>query len=382
LVDTHRDTSGIDAERAGRGWFARMIRAVHTWSTAERTYPLGYVPALDGARGIMTLCIFAAHTRIDLDPGAVVFMDVFFVMSGYLITSLLISDYRKRGVVDFRKFYVRRFLRLFPALTAMLAASLVVALLFSSDLRMRLIDDAVAFVYISNYWIAFDGIGLFYSIHTWSLSMEEQFYVLWPLAFSLLARRFGLSWTMVAAIMAVAIGVALWRAWLTYDGATLNRLHYGFDARADTLLIGCALAVALKLVDLGKLPRLSAALAFSQLPLTLVLAAASQFPLDEHRWYYYVGPFATALIGAIGIAATVQPRRNIMHRVFEYPVAVFLGRICYGLYIWHFPVFIVLRMDFHAPYIVIFLVGWPIAIGLAVASYYLIERHFMRIRPL
>src|ERR1700719_2540248 len=177
--------------------FARAVSAFRNWSTTEQAYPLGYLPALDGTRGLMTLGVLAAHTRYLLLPGAVLFMDIFFVMSGYLITSLLINDYRKRGAIDFKKFYTRRFLRLYPALDAMLTALLIVAALFSSEFKLRLIDAGVAFFYISNYWRAFDGIGLWYTTHTWSLSIEEQFYVLWPLMFTLLLNRFGLSWATV-----------------------------------------------------------------------------------------------------------------------------------------------------------------------------------------
>jgi peptidoglycan/LPS O-acetylase OafA/YrhL len=302
-------------------------------------------------------------------------------MSGYLITSLLINDYRKRGAIDFKKFYTRRFLRLYPALAAMLTALLIVAALFSSEFKLRLIDAGVAFFYISNYWRAFDGIGLWYTTHTWSLSIEEQFYVLWPLMFTLLLNRFGLSWATVKLILAAAVGFALWRAWLTYDGATIARLYNSFDTRADTLLIGCALAVALKLVDLADYPRLCTVLARSQLPATLVLLVAATFVLESHRWYYYATPFFTAVVGALGIATLVQPRPLLLRAVFEHPFPVFCGRICYGLYIWHYPVFSLLRGEFQARYIVVFLIGWPITFALAIASYYFIERHFMRARP-
>ena len=118
--------------------FARAVSAFRNWSTTEQAYPLGYLPALDGTRGLMTLGVLAAHTRYLLLPGAVLFMDIFFVMSGYLITSLLINDYRKRGAIDFKKFYARRFLRLYPALAAMLTALLIVAALFSSEFKLRL----------------------------------------------------------------------------------------------------------------------------------------------------------------------------------------------------------------------------------------------------
>lgn len=367
-----------DATRTG---LRSVVDVFRNWSTSERAYPLGYFPALDGARGLMTVGVLAAHTRYLLLPGAVLFMDVFFVMSGYLITSLLINDYRKRGVIDFKKFYVRRLLRLYPALAAMLVLLLIVAALFSSEFKMRLIDAGVAFFYISNYWRAFDGIGLWYTTHTWSLSIEEQFYLLWPLAFTLLMRRFSLSWSSVVTLLAVAVGFALWRAWLTYEGATINRLYNGFDTRADALLIGCALAIALKLIDLRDYPRICSMLAISHLPLTLALVLAAHFVLESHRWYYYATPFVTAVAGAIGIAALIQPRRIILRPLLEHPIPVFCGRICYGLYIWHYPVFSLLRGEFRQRYIMVFLIGWPIAFTLATASYYLIERHFMRARP-
>ena len=370
------------ASQQGLRALGRVAGVFRNWSTSEGAYPLGYLAALDGARGLMTLGVLAAHTRYLLLPGAVLFMDIFFVMSGYLITSILISDYRKRGRIDFKKFYIRRFLRLYPALVVMLVALLIVAALFSTEFKMRLIDAAVAFFYISNYWRAFDGIGLWYTSHTWSLSIEEQFYLLWPLSFTFLLRRFGLSWSVVTTLLLAAIGFALWRAWLTYDGASINRLYNSFDTRADTLLIGCALAIALKLVDLKDYPRLCKALALSHLPITLAFVFAAHFVLDTHRWYYYASPFITAVAGAIAIAALVQPDKIILRPVLEHPIPVFCGRICYGLYIWHYPVFSMLRGEFHQPYILVFLIGWPIVFALATASYYLIERHFMRARPI
>lgn len=328
----------------------------------------------------MTLAVLGAHTRILLFPGAVVFMDCFFAMSGYLITSILLSDYRKAGTIDFRKFYLRRFLRLFPALTAMLLVLLVIFALFSSEFKMRLIDVGVAFFYISNYWRAFDGPGLWYTVHTWSLSVEEQFYLLWPLTLLLFLRWAGISWRTVGAILALAFCFALWRAWLTYHGATIERLYNSFDTRADALLFGCALAVAMKLIDLPKYPRLSAMLGWALVPLTIADLIIALKVSDHMRWYYYIAPLLGAWPACFFTVALIQPYRNVMHAIFEHPVPVFCGRICYGLYIWHYPVLSFLRQN-DAPYIVVFLVGWPIVFLLATASYYFIERHAMKARP-
>jgi peptidoglycan/LPS O-acetylase OafA/YrhL len=352
------------------------------WSTSDRAYPLGYVHALDGGRGLMTLGVMAAHTRPALVPGASLFMDVFFVMSGYLITSLLINDYRKRGWIDFKKFYTRRFMRLYPALALMLFAVLCGALLFSSALKLRLIEATAALSYITNYWIVFGGPGVWYTPHTWSLSIEEQFYLLWPLAFALMLRWFDLSWRVVGITFCAAMAFALWRIWLTYTGGSIDHLHLGFDTRADDLLIGGALAVALKLVDIKDSPRLCKVLATSHLPLTLLLVAGAFFISDHDRSYYYAAPLAAGLGAALMIAALNQPNHLPLRPILEHPVPVFCGRICYGLYIWNYPIIALLRYDLELDYFRAFLIGWPLNFALAIGSYYLIERHFMKSRPL
>ncbi len=363
--------------RSSLGWLAQAF----AWTGNRSGYPLGYYPALDGMRGILTLGVLAAHTRYLLLPGAIVFMDVFFVMSGYLITSILLTDYRKRGRIDFKKFYARRFMRLYPALGAMCLALLVVAWFFSSEFRLRVIDVAVAFFYLSNYWRAFDLPGLWYTTHTWSLAVEEQFYLLWPITFAVLMRWLGATRKCVALLLAAAIGFAGWRIWLATNGATVQRLYNGFDTRADSLLVGCALAVGLQLVDLAKYPRLCRVLAWSLLPLAAFELWCGLTITDSMRWYYYWMPLFGTIPGAIALLALLQPQRTFMHAFYEWPVLVFCGRICYGLYLWHYPVFSLLRGEMKMRYYQVFLLGWPIAFGLAIASYYLLERYFMRARP-
>jgi peptidoglycan/LPS O-acetylase OafA/YrhL len=224
--------------------------------------------------------------------------------------------------------------------------------------------------------------GIHYTGHTWSLAVEEQFYLLWPVAFIFLIRRYGVSWAAVSIVFAAAAGFALWRIWLTYDGASIARLYNSFDTRADALLAGCGLALLLRLVDLAAHPRISSILANSLPPLAIFMVALG-FAADSNlRWYYYVSPLLGAIPALIGIAGLVQPQRTFMHAVYEQSAAVFCGRICYGLYIWHFPVFTVISFNFQPRYISTFLIGWPITFALAIASYYLIERHFMRTRPL
>ena len=362
--------------------FGRLFRTFSQWPTSTAAYPLGYVTALDGIRGFMAIGVLVGHTRMALFGGAMVFMDVFFTMSGYLITSLLIADYQKSGYVRFKKFYVRRYLRLYPALIAMLLAMLGVAIIASSEFELRLIEIGVAFVYLTDYWRALGGPGIFYTGHLWSLAVEEQFYVLWPPLFALILRRVGISWSTVGIIALGAIGFALWRVWLTWHSANIGYLYTALDMRADSLLVGCGMAVAMKLVTLADYPRLCRWLMRSLLPI-FVAAVIAGLTLDWHmRWYYYVSSLLGAIPGAILIAAVLQPKRNFMHRLYEHPIPVFCGRICYGLYVWHFPIFCVLRTDLQFNSLGIVLIGWPLVFVIATASYYLIERHFMRARPL
>jgi peptidoglycan/LPS O-acetylase OafA/YrhL len=362
--------------------FGRFVNFFTNWSTSRTTYPLGYVAALDGSRGLMTLGVLLAHTRMALFGGAMVYMDVFFVTSGYLITSLLIAEHGKHGSIDLLKFYLRRLRRLYPALIVMLALLVSVNAVFSSEFHLRLTEAAVSFAYLTDYWRAFGGPGVYYTGHTWSLAVEEQFYLLWPLAFIFLVGRYGVSWTTVTIVFAAAAGFALWRIWLTCDGASIARLYNSFDTRADALLAGCGLALVLRLVDLAAHPRISSILANCLLPLAIFMVVLG-FTADSNlRWYYFVSPLFGTIPALVGIAGLVQPQRTVMHTVYELPAAVFCGRICYGLYIWHFPVFMVISESFRPRYISTFLIGWPITFALAIASYYLIERHFMRTRPL
>lgn len=372
--------TSISDEPLQAGLLARIGAPFRNWSVSRAQYPLGYLRGLDGARGMIVLAVLGAHTRPALLPGVAVFMDSFFALSGYLITSVLLKDYEAAGRIDFRKFYIRRFMRLFPALTAMLLALLAIAALFSSEFKMRLLDVAVAFFYVSDYWRAFGLPGLWYTSHTWSLSVEEQFYLLWPLTLLLCLRWAGISWRTLGAILALAFCFALWRAWLTYDGATIVRLYSSFDTRADALLFGGALAVAMKLVELPKHPRLSAVLGWALAPLAIADLAIALTVHDDMRWYYYIAPLLGAWPACLFTAALIQPYRNVMHTIFEHPLPVFCGRICYGLYVWHYPVFVFLRQN-DAPYIVVLLIGWPICFSLATASYYFIERHAMKARP-
>jgi peptidoglycan/LPS O-acetylase OafA/YrhL len=367
-------------------WTGRTASIPLLGTVNPANYPIGYVPALDGMRGLMAIGTLSAHTDLNQFGGAAVYMDIFYAMSGYLITSLLIVDYRKHGKIDLKKFYVRRIKRLYPALAVVVGGVVVLCWFFSTQFKARLIEATVAFFYLTNYWHAgrFSHGNFYYFPHTWSLAVEEQFYLLWPVTFIVLLRFFGLSWKTVAAVLALAAGFTVWRIYLTYIDTFFWWLFFSFDTRADSLLLGCALGIILKLVDLRDYPQLSRFLALSLLPLfCLEVACAVTISWESRSWYFYVSPLFGAIPGIICIAGLVQPNRTLMHQVYEHPIPVYFGRICYGLYLYHYPIFQLVK-DYAPPQyvqLVVFVVGWPLSFIAATASYYLVERHFMRARP-
>ena len=369
-----------NAVHAVTGPLRRVLDAFRNWPTSRTAYPIGYIASFDGARGLMTLGVLLAHTRPALFPGAIVYMDVFFVMSGYLITSLLIAERDRRGAIDLGKFYVRRLRRLYPALIAMILMVVAIGMAVSAAHDPRFTEAAVNLAYLMDYWRAFGGSGIHYTGHTWSLAVEEQFYLLWPLAFMGLVRWHGVSRRTVIIVFAAAFGFALWRASLTYAGASGDRLYNSFDTRADALLVGCATAMLLRLVDVSCYPRLRAFLSRALPWIFLYLVVLGFFEINENLSYYYVSPLFGIMPAMIALPAMAHGRRAFMHALLEHPVPVFCGRICYGLYIWHYPVFVLIAENLQPRYICTFLVGWPITFALAIASYYLIERHFMRTR--
>ncbi|MBB5209024.1 acyltransferase family protein [Chiayiivirga flava] len=342
-------------------------------------YPLGYHAGLDGLRGTMTLGVMAAHVREAWCPGSFVYMDTFFLMSAYLITSLLLKGWGRSGEIGFAKFYARRALRLFPAFYAMIAAFCVAAV-FLDDTAGHLRQALVAGLYVSNWTRAFGLEMPQFLGHTWSLAIEEQYYLLWPLLLAGLLRWSGLRLRTVSIVLCAAFAFALWRSWLTFDGAPIERLYNGTDTRADALLIGCALGLALALPQVRDNAAVQRVCRAAALPAVIVLLVAGYTLQWQMRWMYAGGSTLFACVSAVLVAALVLPQRTLAHRVFELPPLVFLGRICYGLYLWHFPIYNVLRFGLGLTDAWVAGIGVPLTFAIAMLSYRYIERPFLAIK--
>jgi peptidoglycan/LPS O-acetylase OafA/YrhL len=365
-------------------WYTPLSRLVTRKPGPRPAYPIGYIASLDGSRGFLTIGVLLAHTDLSVFGGAMVFMDVFFTMSGFLITSVLLKAHEKHGKISLKTFYLRRILRLYPALTAMVIALLVLSFFFAANFKERAIEAFVTWTYLMNYWWSIGGTPTPYTAHTWSLAVEEQFYLIWPVVLIVLLMISGVTRRTALIIFSMALAFYLWRCWLNYHNAPIQRLLITFDARADQLLIGCGLAILLKSVDLRLYPRLWRVCALSVLPITVAMAiilVTLKFQWTP-GWYYYVSPFFGSLPAAVWVVGLLYPERTFMQRVYEHPAPVYVGRICYGLYIWHHPIFAGLLYYTEAEYLKwVLLVGWPVTFIVATMSYYFLERPFMRARP-
>jgi peptidoglycan/LPS O-acetylase OafA/YrhL len=329
---------------------------------------LGYRPALDGLRGLAVLGVVSHHVfRVPRGGGFGV--DLFFVLSGFLITTLLLEERERTGSISFGDFYRRRALRLLPALVAMLASLLVVlAIKARVEGRPELFRAGAKAVaatgfYTANITAAFHKqvIGDFPVAHLWSLAAEEQFYLVWPaVLYGLLrfgVRRRGLIWSLGALILAVNVE----RILLFVEHVDHARIYSGPDTHSDGLLMGALLAVAL--TGTPKLTRDRALGAFSIIPLAL---------LAYDPFFVWEVGISFVNLACAGLVATVvvQPD-SVVTRAAALKPLVLVGRISYGLYVWHMlPLWLVGRQ--HAWLAV------PLAFALAGLSYRYVEQPFLK----
>ena len=217
----------------------------------EGTSP--YLPGLDGLRAVAVLAVIAFHLNFSWARGGLLGVGVFFVISGYLITDLLASEYHRRGGIGLRMFSIRRARRLLPALVVMLFVVLGWVTLFDrAQLPAMRSDVLPALFYYSNWWFIFQHVSYFAKFgpptpvgHLWSLAIEEQFYLIWPFVMLAMLRWVRSRQAMIALVLAAAFGSAVEMGLLFSPYTDPTRIYDGTDSRAFALLIGAALALAL-----------------------------------------------------------------------------------------------------------------------------------------
>jgi peptidoglycan/LPS O-acetylase OafA/YrhL len=359
------------------------------------------ISALDGLRAVALLIIMGYHFGVGWLQGGFFSLDIFYVLSGYLITGLLVSEYRKRSAIKLSAFWLRRARRLLPALLIVLVAvTLLVRFVSAPGLYIDFRWSALsALFYYSNWWQIASSSNYFVATgavspltHTWSLAVEEQFYLVWPLvvlAVMTLSRTFrrGIRVLLVVSVLG-AVASALEMALLYNPTANTTRLYFGTDTHAQSILVGSVLACAMTIIQMrrgheGMAPAARSASARTILVLVGLAGLAGTliltYTLDGTSAVDYRGGFMlSALSAAAIITAAVCVPSGVIARGLSLRPLVWVGTISYGAYLWHYPVFVYLNADQTG------LNGlWLLALrfastfALAAASYYLVERPIM-----
>jgi peptidoglycan/LPS O-acetylase OafA/YrhL len=325
-----------------------------TTRAAETRFP--YLPQLDGIRALAILMVLVHHGLSPRENGGYVGVEVFFVLSGYLITSILLSEWRRRGFISFKKFYIRRLARLYPPLIVAAGVLFIPAVILAPSGWAYLKSNFIALTYLTPFSVALDnGIAVDSWRHTWSLGIEELFYLVWPLLLVLMLRSKrprGL-----AMLVAGVLTVGLLGALVVTDGHLVSDF-----LRAGGMFLGCLIALVLNL------RRPSANWRWLSWIGLAMLAFVYWFPLPA-TWAVTGANLATALL----ILGLVAIKGSLLTRVLALRPVVYVGIISYEIYLWHFPLLYIGMWANQTPNMID--VSWwaiPLAIGCAAVSHRLI----------
>lgn len=319
-----------------------------------------YIPGLDGLRALAVLAVIAYHLAPHLIPGGYLGVDIFFVISGFLITTLLITEHARHGKINLRQFWLRRARRLLPALFATILVICSVVFFVRGDILVGIGQQILGAATFSSNWVeVMVGANYFSNNEThlfmnfWSLAVEEQFYLLWPFATLLLIGIIKKPKIGVLVTSLLAVASAAWMAYLFTGGASATRVYYGTDTHIFGLMIGAGLAFFSRAQNanqplrrlsqpfwkLRRFPKTSQMLGIASLGgLTALFFALP----DQSDLAYRGGLFLASILTAMVLVATVS-KPGALQKIFKLKPLEWIGSRSYGIYLWHWPILVLLR---------------------------------------
>jgi peptidoglycan/LPS O-acetylase OafA/YrhL len=342
-----------------------------------------YWKSLDGLRALAVGIVMLAHAGSPFPRSGGVGVDIFFVLSGFLITGILSTEFQRYGSISRKNFYLRRLLRLTPALLASILLFAVLTWISNNFVRLDVI--AITLTYTSNYARALFDYDLQSLAHCWSLAIEEQYYLLWPFVVVVVERNIRTILSKFLALLSLSLLLALYRAAMvgTFDA---TRINFALDTHMDGLVMGSALAYfaafLATLKDSVALDRFLQLLSKLVVPASICgLLVIMHFITWGNPWMARLGYTLVAGGSCVIVLDLVASPFSLIRSFLENPFFTYFGKISYGLYLYHFPVYHFIEYelsDFSQIYVKAVMV--TATIGIASLSYHLIERPILRFK--
>lgn len=368
-----------------------LERMMFVWNFNQRDRkPINprYMPGLDGVRAVAVIAIIIYHLNPQWLSGGFLGVDTFFVISGYLITSLLLTEYHNTGKIELMSFWLRRVKRLIPAVLFLVMGVIVLSLIFMpTEIQKVRADSIAAIFYVSNWWYIMQNVDYFEQFavqplkHLWSLAIEEQFYLVFPIVLlSLLSfiRRLK-SIRIIFLILLVISMIAMMVLYVPNENVA--RVYFGTDTRIQTLLMGVLLALVWPPFQLkAKVNRQMRTLIDTAGVVGLaILFICFKFVSETNSILYYGGFFLISTVTLLVIASSVHPS-GYFAKFLGNKVFTFIGSRSYSLYLWHYPIIVLIHHQFVQGQIppLVYVVEILLMVLMAEFSYKFIEQPFRK----